>query len=82
MGIDKDLNGALNDDALENVAGGMGDVQNLVYSDRTTKRVAGTVQKGKAKPAGNLLYTENKSGKKEVEGKTFSGDVIGKGTMC
>ena len=82
MGIDKDLNGALNDEALENVAGGMGDVQNLVYSERTTKRVAATVQKGKAKPAGNLLYTESKSGKKEVEGKTFSGDVIGKGTMC
>ena len=82
MGIDKDLNGALNDDALENVAGGMGDVQNLVYSDKTNKKVATTIQKGKAKPAGNLLYTENKSGNKEIEGKTFSGDVIGKGTMC
>ena len=82
MGIDKDLNGALNDDALETVTGGMGDVQNLVYSDKTTKKVATTIQKGKAKPAGNLLYTESKSGKKEVEGKTFSGDVIGKGTLC
>ncbi|MBE5823478.1 MAG: hypothetical protein E7308_05345 [Butyrivibrio sp.] len=82
MGIDKDLNGALNDDALENVAGGMGDVQNLVYSDRTTKRVAATVQKGKAPKAGSLVYKETKSGNKEVDGKTFSGDVIGKGTMC
>ena len=81
MGIDKDLNGALNDDALENVAGGMGDVQNLVYSDRTTKRGAATVQKGKAKP-GSLVYKETKSGNKEVDGKTFSGDVIGKGTLC
>ncbi len=82
MGIDKDLNGALNDDALENVAGGMGDVNKLVYSDKTTKKVAKTVQKGKAPEAGNLLYSETKVDKKDVQGKTFSGDVIGKGTMC
>ena len=82
MGIDKDLNGALNDDALENVAGGMGDVQNLVYSDRTTKRVAATVQKGKAPKAGSLVYKETKLSKNDIADKTYSGDVIGKGTMC
>ncbi len=80
MGIDKDLNGALNDDALENVAGGL-EAGNLLFTGKSVK-ASSTVQKGKAPKAGSLVYKETKSGTKEVEGKTFSGDVIGKGTMC
>ena len=82
MGIDKDLNGALNDDALENVAGGMGDVNKLVYNNKTQKKVASTIQKGPAPKPGNLVYKETKLSKNDIADKTYSGDVIGKGTMC
>ena len=81
MGSEKDINmNALNDDDLESVAGGMGDVQPLVFTGKVPKAKA-TVQKGKAPKADSLVLKEKK-GKKSIDGKLLSGDVIEKGRYC
>ncbi len=80
MGIDEDLNVALNDDALENVSGGV-EASNLLFTGKSPK-ASSTVQKGKAPKAGSLVYKETKLSKNDIADKTYSGDVIGKGTMC
>ena len=80
MGIDKDLNGALNDDALENVSGGV-EASNLLFTGKTVKP-AQTVQKGKPGKAGSLVYKESKKSAKNVDSTLYSGDVTEKGTYC
>ncbi|RKM59278.1 hypothetical protein D6855_10260 [Butyrivibrio sp. CB08] len=81
MGSEKDINNnILDDDALESVAGGMEEVNNLVYSDKTKKKLAKTIDKNTKKTRTNLVHVEKKS--KTVDKSLFSGDVIDKGTYC
>lgn len=82
MGSDKEINNnVLDDDALETVAGGMGDVDNLVYTKKTEKTFTSARMDNKVKTKKtNLVQIDKKSAKNGS--KLFSGDVIDKGTYC
>lgn len=83
MGLDKDFkDGALSDDALENVTGGMEDVVHLPYTGKEKKKIGNTRQDGKPGFAGNLLHKEQPKTKKTTGGSFYSGEFKGKGTYC
>ncbi len=83
MGSEKDINNnILDDDALETVAGGMGDVKNLVHTKETQSTVSNALQKGKAPKTSNLVLDEKRSKRSKSSSPLFSGDVIDKGTYC
>ena len=73
-------NNELNMEELENVSGGLQQANNLLYTGKEAATAANTLFDGKKKKASNLLYKEEK--KSSLDGKEFSGDILGKGTFC
>ncbi len=79
--MDKELDkNVLDMNELENVAGGLEQAGNLLFTGKENQKTSNTLFSGKKKKAGNLVYKETSAS--GVNGKLISGDFADKGTFC